>query len=148
MFLRLINCSGDYGNTSNSYIFREPKYLTLVLQPLKIFKGKIFRKLWKQLKILSPQKHFQLQTFINISHPKFKYPSHLGNQQIRSYFLTTGKKKIKVKVFITYSNYKIMVNTHHIKLQTVMFLHQAQHKHAETCSRTKTCACCVICYKF
>lgn len=29
------------------------------------------------------------------------------------------------------------VNTHHVKLQAVVFLHQAQHEHAETCSKTQ-----------
>lgn len=36
-----------------------------------------------------------------------------------------------------------MGSTYHIKLQPIMFLHQAQHKHAETCSRTKNM--CLLC---
>lgn len=35
------------------------------------------------------------------------------------------EKKKKVRVFITYSDYRIMVNTYHIKLQAIMFLHKA-----------------------
>lgn len=32
-------------------------------------------------------------------------------------------------------------DTHHVKLQAVVFLHQAQHKHAETCSKTRDMLC-------
>ena len=61
MFPRFTNCSGDCGNTSNFYKFREPKYLNLTLQPLKIFKEKVFRKTLETVKIFKSSKNFQLQ---------------------------------------------------------------------------------------